>query len=287
MMDLGPKMGSSSFARFARLAAVVVLIELAVPGLAAAQAVSETERAALVKMRTDRGGQAQEVDALIQLASDADAEGLPAVPLVNKIREGLAKGVEPARIEVVIRRMTADLETADRLIRELRPLSGGAGMDASVTLLAEAIGSGVTTDEVSDLGRIQPSSGAPPLATTTPEGLASAAKGLSFIKEAQLSGAPVIAEAVRQGFRSSELLELGREVKRREADYRAGRASLEALRDAIARGERPERLFDAPGADIERPAAARPEPIERPTRPATPERPERPVRPDRPATPGR
>ena len=101
-----------------------------------------------------------------------------------------------------------------------------------------------------------------------------------------------MAEAMRQGFRSQEILDLGREIKRREADYRAGRASLRALRDAIARGDRPEQLFrDARVETTARPAAARPDatrpdaPVERPVaRPETPQRPEQPVRPERPAT---
>lgn len=118
--------------------------------------------------------------------------------------------------------------------------------------------------------------------------LASAARGLSFIKDAQLpvaEGTTVIAEAVRQGFRSHEILDLGREVKRREGDYRAGRASLRALRDAIARGDRPDQLFrDSRTDTVERPAATRSEtPAERPARPET-QRPEQPVRPERPAS---
>ena len=265
MMDLGRTMGSLSFVR--RLA-VPIVMALAFASTAAAQTTPEMEQA------------------LIQLANEAEAAGLPAAPLVNKIREGLAKGVEPARIEVVVRRMAADLETADRLMRELLPEAHAEGRAAAVTLLAEAIGSGVTADEVRDLRRIAPASSAT-LATTAPDGLASAAKGLSLVKEARLSGDTVIAEAVRQGYRSVELLDLGRQIKRREADYRAGRASLDALRDAIARGERPDQIFGASRpARVERPAAARPEPIERPTRPATPERPQRPERPARPERPG-
>jgi hypothetical protein len=122
----------------------------------------------------------------------------------------------------------------------------------------------------------------------TAEGLATASKGLSLIKEARLpvaEGTAVIAEAVKQGFRAHEVLDVGREVKRREGEYRTGRASLRALRDAIARGARPDQLFrDSRPASIERAAAARPDTVDRPAaRPEAPRRPE-PVRPDRPAT---
>lgn len=268
---------------------LVVLIGLTTPVGSAAQAVSASDRDALVKLRTDRGGQAADVDMLIRLANEAAAKGVPPTPLINKIREGLAKGADPKRIEGVVRQMATHLETADRLLRESSPTPPGAGRDASVALLAEAIGGGVTEDEVLELRRASQAPGRPlPTSTSTADGVASAAKGLSFIKEARLpaaDGAAVIVAAVRQGYRSRELLDLGREIKRREVDYRAGRASLRSLRDAITRGDRPDQLFrDSRPAAVERPAAARPEaPVERPTRPEPPQRPE-PVRPDRPAT---
>ena len=266
---------------------VVVLIRLAAPALCAAQAVSASEREALVRLRTDRGGRAEEVDGLIRLADDTAGKGLPAGPLANKIREGLAKGADPKRIELVIRQMASHLETADRLIVEIEPASGGTRRETAVTLLAESLGSGVTPDDVRELRRLvqAPSrAGNPPLSA---EAMSNAAKGLSFIEEARLpvaEGTAVMAEAVKQGFRSHEILGLAREVKRREADYRAGRASLRALRDAIARGDRPDQLFrDSRPDAVERPAPTRP--VERPAvRPDAPQRPEQPVRPERPAT---
>ncbi|HEY5550979.1 MAG TPA: hypothetical protein VIK52_03765, partial [Opitutaceae bacterium] len=126
--------------------------------------------------------------------------------------------------------------------------------------------------------------GKPPV---SPEGLAGAAKGLSFIKEGRLpvaEGTAVMAEAVRQGFRSHEMLDLGREIKRRERDYREGRANLLAVRDAIARGSRLDQLFrDSRAGIVDRPAATRPEPTA--TRPEPVTRPERPQPPERPARP--
>lgn len=272
---------------------LMALLGLAAPHLSGAQSVSASEREALVRLRTDRGGRAEEVDALIRLADEAAAKGLPPAPLTNKIREGLAKGHDSKRIEAVVRQMAIHLETADRLVREMEPGAAGAARDGSVALLADSLGSGVTPDEVRELRRLAQPGSTTGRSPASAEGLASAAKGLSFLKEARLSvpdGTAVMAEAVRQGFRPHEILDLGREVKRREGHYRAGRASLRTLRDAIARGERLEQLFRDSRADaVERPAAGRPEtPVDRPERPRRPEpqRPEQPVRPERPA-PGR
>ena len=262
----------------------IVISGLVAPHLCAAQSVSASEREALVRLRVDRGGRAEDVDTLIRQAEDAAAKGLPAGVLTNKIREGLAKGADPKRIESVLRQMTTNLETADRLAREMDLTSGGVGRDAALTLMAESLGAGVTIDEVRELSQQAKSSKSPlPL-----ESLANAAKGLSLIKEARLSeaeGSAVIVEAIRQGFRPHEVLDLGRDIKRRENDFRAGRASLRTLRDAIARGDRPDQLFRTSRPEaIDRPTSARPErpAADRPERSAPPERPQRPEQPDRP-----
>ena len=292
MMGSVRRMGSwSSGNSRALLQGVAFVCALAVPAVCASQAVPASDRDALVKLRTDRGGNAEEVDGLIRVANEAAAKGLPAAPLTNKIHEGLAKGIDPKRIEGVIRQMSTHLETADRVVREIEPSAVVASREASVMLMAESFGSGVTPDQVRDLRRLSqpPAAGKPPASADT---VASAAKGLSLIEEARLpvpEGTAVMAEAVKQGFRSNEILGLAREVKRREADYLSGRASLTALRDSIARGNRPEQLFrDTPAAPVERPATAtRPDaPVERPAaRPEAPQRPEPPTRPqtiDRP-----
>jgi hypothetical protein len=261
---------------------------LAAAAPAAAQSVTAAEREELVALRAARGGQAAEVDALLRHADEAASRGLPADPLTNKIREGLAKGHDPKRIEDLVRRMVVDLETADRLVRELGNVPAGSRA-AAVALLADSLGAGVAPDEIRALARQGQAAKAPPAA----EELANAAKALSLIKAAKLpaaDAASVIAEAMRQGFRPRELADLGREVKRREGEYQAGRATLRELREAIARGERPERLFRGVPANAAARPAARPDAGDRPDRPARPqpqERPSRPERPEAPAAPGR
>ena len=285
-------MASSWSGRLVKRSVAVLLIVAAggvMPAASAAQAVSPSEREALVGPWVSRGGRAEDVDAFVRHADEAATKGLPVGPLTNKIREGLAKGVAPDQIEAVVRRMALELETADRLLRELQPTTAVAGDDTPVLLLAEALGSGVTPEEVDVLHRQAQSRDQPPMSA---DGLGGAAKGLSLIKEAGLpleEGTAVMAEAVKQGFRPLEMLDLGREIKRREHDYREGRESLLTLRDAIARGDGPDRLFhDARPAIIERPGTARPDhSVTRPehtdTRPEPTDRPQRPDRrPDRP-----
>jgi len=193
---------------------------------------------------------------LLRQAEAAAARGLPVAPLRNKIREGFAKGRDPKQIEAALNQIASSLEAADRIVREMEPGAAAAARESAVTLMADALLSGVTADEIRELQR---QTQVPALSS---QELAGAAKGLSFIKDARLpvnEGTAVMAEAVRQKFRSYEMLDIGREIKRREADYRTGRATLQSLREAIARGTRPETLLrDSRAAAPERPAASRP-----------------------------
>ena len=269
----------------ARLAAFAFAV-LLIAASAFAQGVPASERESILRLAADRGVAADDAGALLRPLEDAGAKGLPVAPLANKVREGLAKGVDPKRIDTVVRQLAGHLSAADALIHELN-LAAAPVRDEPIVLLADALAGGVSADEVRELQRQAQPAGSPPLPS---DSLAGAAKGLSLIKSASLpagEGTAVMVEAVRHGYRSREMQEVGRQVKRRERDYRDGHASLRSLRDAIARGERPEQIFTpARAADVERPAATRPDgATERPTRPVRPETPARPERPARPQAP--
>jgi hypothetical protein len=239
-------------------------------------------------MATDVAAQAvsaAEREALARIADEAAAKGLPSALLTNKIREGLAKGHDAQRIEAVVRQMATQLEAADQLLREIDRSAAGPARDSSLKLLAESLGSGVTANDVRELRR---QTQAADTTAVSGEAIASAARGLSYITEAKLpvsDGTGVMAAAVRQGFRSHEVLDLGLEIKRRERDFAAGRSTLREVREAITRGDRPAQIFR--DSRPERPAAARPAKPERPERPARPERPDRPERPESPQRPER
>jgi hypothetical protein len=267
------------------IASFAIAAALVVPATAAAQGLPTSEREALIRAFADRGGRATDLYPLLGVADQVAASGLPSAPVTNKIREGLAKGIPVSRIEPVARQIASHLTAADRLLRDLGP--NPADRMAAITLLAESFGVGVTDAEVRALHQQTRASGA----TLSPDATAAAAKALGFIKDAKLSatdGAAVVAEAARRGYRSQEMVDLGREIKRRERSYQEGRESLRSLREAIARGDRPEQLFPEARPDrVERPAENRPaNTTERPTRPE-PQRPERPQTPERPQPPER
>jgi hypothetical protein len=197
----------------------------------------------IARLSAAQGRSAEEVKPLVDLATKAGERGLPPGPLVNKIKEGLAKGVEPARIEPVLREMAGRLATAQETLKELsgRGLvdAGSSGRQRAVEVLAEALGRGVSPDEVRQIGRLA-QEGKPRL---TPDALASGAKSLAVMKEGGVparEGLSLVADALRQGFRPSELADLSRELKRRG---REGRLPLQAVQDAVKRGDRPDQIF--------------------------------------------
>jgi hypothetical protein len=63
----------------------------------------------------------------------AEEEGLPVAALESKAREGLAKGVEPARIQAVLEQMMTDLAAVDALLGE-----AARGPDREALLLGAA-----------------------------------------------------------------------------------------------------------------------------------------------------
>lgn len=277
---------------------VVLWGMLVLPLVCVAQEVTPQERADMIRMRVAQGGTADEVDELIRAANGIAAKGLPSEPVTNKIREGLAKGVEPKRIEPVLRQLTRQLETADQLVTELEVVRSGSSRGGAVMAMADALMRGVTPEEVRDLHRQGRSSGQP----LTPDALTSAAKSLSMLKEATIAptqSVAVVGEAMRQGYRANELLELGRELKRRGGEFQSGRADLQSVREQIAKGDRPERLFreDHGGHGgngrgetrlewSDRSGSGRTDHIERPERSIRPDRPERLERPERPERSG-
>ena len=78
------------------------------------------------------------------------------------------------------------------------------------------------------------------------ESLASGAKSLAILKEAKIptkDGTALVAEGLRQGFRSTELTDLAREIKRRGPEFQQGRMSLQNVRDQVSKGQRADRIF--------------------------------------------
>jgi hypothetical protein len=88
---------------------------------------------------------------LEQLVEKTAAAGLPADVVVSKVREGLAKGVDPARIEAAATRLAESLEVARRFAAERRP--GASPSAAMVRALAHAKMAGLELDATDSVVR--------------------------------------------------------------------------------------------------------------------------------------
>lgn len=245
----------------------VLLFTAILAALPAWAQVGAGDRAEIVRLAESRGGTEADVAPLIQAVNGAVDRGLPQPPLVNKVKEGLSKGYPPARVQAVLSDLVGRMDGAREM---LGSVPDEAMRARAIVVLAEALGRGITRDEFLELRRLVEDGGPPPEA----ERLAQGAKSWALLREAGFPAAdalPLVAEAVRQGFRDTELIALAREAALRREDLAA--TGLGTLRDAVRRGERPERLFprDAPDTPERSPRVERPPAPERPER----ERPER------------
>lgn len=212
-------------------------------GSAWAEPLSIQDREAITRLGLALGRPANEITPLLEQVNKAGERGLPTESLLNKVKEGLAKGIEPTRIDPVLRQMTLRLESAHEALEDAKGRGIGEGnRQRALETLAEAFARGVTVDEVRELSRLSQEG----RHKATQEDLAAGAKGLAVMKEGRISskeGTALIGEGIKQGYRPSDLLDLSREVKRRGSDFEEGRASLKALREQVSRGERSDRLF--------------------------------------------
>lgn len=208
-----------------------------------AEPLSVQDREAMTRLGSAQGRSENEITPLLDHVSKAGERGLPTESLLNKMREGLAKGVEPRRIDPVLRQMTSRLESAHEVLEEAKGRGIAEGnRQRAIETMAEALSRGATVDEVRELSRLSQEG----RHKATQEELAAGAKGLAVMKEGRIpskDGTALVGEGIKQGYRPSELLDLSREVKRRGSDFEEGRASLRALREQVSRGERSDRLF--------------------------------------------
>ena len=211
-----------------------------------ADSLSNQDREEIDRLRTAQGHSAEEVNQLVEQVTKAGEKGLPTEPLANKVKEGLAKGVEPKRIDAVLRQLVVHFESAHEILQESTTKgmvdSTQGNRQRALEGVAEALNRGATAEEVRELARTAQGTGP----KVSQESLASGAKSLAILKEAKIptkDGTALVAEGLRQGFRSTELTDLAREIKRRGPEFQQGRMSLQNVRDQVSKGQRADRIF--------------------------------------------
>jgi len=211
-----------------------------------ADSLSNQDREEIDRLRAAQGHSAEEVNQLVEQVTKAGEKGLPTEPLANKVKEGLAKGVEPKRIDAVLRQLVKHFESAHEILQESTTKgtvdSTQGNRQRALEGVAEALSRGATAEEVRELARTAQGTGS----KVSQESLASGAKSLAILKEAKIptkDGTALVAEGLRQGFRSTELTDLAREIKRRGPEFQQGRMSLQNVRDQVSKGQRADRIF--------------------------------------------
>ncbi len=215
------------------------------PGVVGAESLSARDLSDIQRLGKARGHSQQDIESLVDRARHIEGSGLPHEPIVNKIKEGLAKGVPLSRISPVLRKMEGNLREAHDILAEHRGRDNRENTEdrRATEVLAEALGRGVTRDNV----RALKESGRGGKRRLDSSSLAFGAKGLALTGEGGVShqdGTPLVGEAIRQGFQPHELLDLGREMKKRGRELKQDRIRLKDIQKALARGERADRIFN-------------------------------------------
>ncbi len=211
-----------------------------------AESLSNQDRAEIDRLRAAQGHAVEAVNPLLEQVTRAGEKGFPIEPLANKVKEGLAKGVEPKRIDAVLRQMVTHFDSAKELLQESTAKGvtdrGQGNSHRALESLAEAISRGATADEVRELARTGQHQGQ----KMSEDTLAMGAKSLAVMKEAHIppkDGVAVVAEGMRHGFRPAELADLAREMKRHGQEFREGRLTTQSIQDKISKGDRSDQLF--------------------------------------------
>ena len=97
-------------------------------------------------------GNAYTIISLLSLLGDVEKDNLPTSPLINKIEEGLAKGVDPAKIMVSIRGKSEDLYFAKYLVEQsFLEETDIREKSEAIEILASSFASNITEDMITDI----------------------------------------------------------------------------------------------------------------------------------------
>lgn len=113
----------------------------------------------LIVMRAaERGADAETVSRLLHIPMSAKREGLPAGPVLDRIEQGLSKGVSPARIAAASERLAEKLAAArpvvDGLVQKGLSAKGSGDRETAISSAARALEKGVPADALHSLGAV-------------------------------------------------------------------------------------------------------------------------------------
>lgn len=238
-------MEGAKTARWAIALLTLVGLALSVPWQAAAGPL-EQELVALIHMGESQGRATEEMQRLAKQVQRAQGLGLSTESLIDKIKEGMAKGIETPRIEQRLVLMINHMKLAKTLLQETGSSDKNqavlGGKDRALAVLSEALERGVTPDEVRDVYRAAGEG----KHEVRSDALAYSAKGMALMKEGGLppdQSRALAATALRKGVEPTNLMDLARELKGRGQELREHPAKLKDIQSAVERGQRVEKIL--------------------------------------------
>ena len=232
--------------------------------------VAEGDVASLIQRGLARGVQPAELARLLDVLAQAKRQDLPIEPVLDKMKEGIAKRIPPARIAAVASRLSGELATSRDLVRRAERegirVEATGERERATEVVADALGRGVSVKEMEDLSR-QVARSRQAATMSRLEAGAQATSDLVSMGLSPREALETVGAALSKGLsrRDIERLRerLAQEMKRGES----AAEGASRLRDEI-RAERPEK-----GGKPEK--AEKPEKIEKPEKPPKVERPGR------------
>jgi len=219
---------------------------------------AEGEVAELVRRGVDRGFPAGELTRLLEVVTEAKRHDLPVGPVLDKVKEGLAKRVPPERIVNAASRMSSELATARDLIRQAERegvrVAKARQREKAIEAVAEALGQGVPPSEVAKLSRKV--AGAAPRAGTMSlldEGVEIAADLVSMGLSPP-DATETVAGGISQGLGRRDLNRLREGLARELKRGASAEEGAQQLREQLRSGRREDRPRRNDAGDRRKPA---------------------------------
>jgi hypothetical protein len=230
--------------------------------------VAERDVVDLVQRGVGRSVHAPDLVRLLDVVTQAKRQELPTEPVMDKMREGLAKQVPPDRIVTVAARVSGTLATSRDLVR--RAERDGVRVEAptereqAIEAIADALGRGVPPTAIEELSRRV--GGASRATMARLDVGAQVTADLVAMRVSPQEAVETVGAALAQGFGVRDIVRLRERLAQELKRGRAPDDGAARLRDEI-RTERPEPREgspekdpsrDRPGRDREGPGGGRP-----------------------------
>lgn len=205
--------------------------------------VAETDVADLIQRGVGGRVQAPDLVHLLDVVTQAKRQELPAGPVLDKVKEGLAKRVPPDRIASVASRLSGTLATSRDLVRRAERdglrVAAAAERERAIEAVADALGRGVPPKAIEELSR--QIAGAPRERATMSrlEVGAQVTADLVAMRVSLRDAAETVGTALAQGFGVREVARLRERLAQELKRGSAPEEGAARLRDEI-RTERPE-----------------------------------------------